>query len=291
MLLAQQQGFISVGELMNIFKHGFGENHLCGCRQPIRECPFWNAVADEAYGGMSNIDVSHIMNISPLGELDTIKMLTGWRAGAFGQEFDEYRELIARLYRAIHMVSGARVIVDASKKPAYTTVLKNIPFIDLYVIHLVRDSRAVAHSWQRKKRRLDATGSEHQQFITQSGAARSATRWARANLFTELLKPGTHYMRLRYEDYIGDIQGTLRKVVAFTGEHDALNDLQTEISEDRVQHAVWGNPVRFEKNITIQPDVKWQTEMTGMDKSIVSILTLPLLARYGYLRNGERTRQ
>ena len=70
----------------------------------------------------------------------------------------EYAENTGRLYTAIADTTGCDVIVDSSKWPQYGLLLsETLPF-DVYVLHLVRDPRAVAYSWQRRQSRLDRGG-------------------------------------------------------------------------------------------------------------------------------------
>ena len=64
------------------------------------------------------------------------------------------------LYSSIMARTGCSVIVDSSKFASYGHLLASNPAFDVRVIHLVRDSRAVAHSWQRRKRRTQATGAD-----------------------------------------------------------------------------------------------------------------------------------
>src|SRR5437773_2056276 len=59
--------------------------------------------------------------------------------------------ILGQIYHGIHTASGCRVIVDSSKLPAYGHVVSHLPEVDLYVVHLVRDPRATAYSWLRKK--------------------------------------------------------------------------------------------------------------------------------------------
>ena len=64
--------------------------------------------------------------------------------------FDVYCSRLAKWYNAIREVSGCSVIVDSTKGPPSATLLRLVPSIELSVIHLVRDSRGVAFSWQKK---------------------------------------------------------------------------------------------------------------------------------------------
>ena len=68
---------------------------------------------------------------------------------------DEYAEKTGMLYSAIADTTGCDVIVDSSKWPQYGLLLTERLPLDVYVLHLVRDPRAVAYSWQRRQSRLD----------------------------------------------------------------------------------------------------------------------------------------
>ena len=61
----------------------------------------------------------------------------------------DLRTAYARIYRAVAEVTGARVVVDASKGPALGQALAGAPGIDLRMLNVVRDPRAVAWSWNR----------------------------------------------------------------------------------------------------------------------------------------------
>jgi hypothetical protein len=52
-----------------------------------------------------------------------------------------------------------------------------------------------------------------------------------------------------------------------------------------VHHTASGNPMRFSTGrIAIRPDDAWREAMPRTQRRAVTALTLPLLARYGYLR-------
>jgi hypothetical protein len=50
-----------------------------------------------------------------------------------------------------------------------------------------------------------------------------------------------------------------------------------------VQHTVAGNPVRMQSGpVTLRVDDAWRGAMSARDRRLVTLLTFPLLARYGY---------
>src|SRR5205085_5528348 len=90
-----------------------------------------------------------------------------------------YAETVAQLYRSLRKTSGREVIVDASRFISYAHILETQPDIQLYVLHLVRDPRAVAFSWTRK--RVGTTASRVVQ-LRQQKPARAAIEWTFQNL-------------------------------------------------------------------------------------------------------------
>ena len=69
----------------------------------------------------------------------------------------QLRASYACIYRAVAEVTGARVVVDASKGPALGQALAGAPGIDLRLLNVVRDPRAVAWSWRRQVERPHAS--------------------------------------------------------------------------------------------------------------------------------------
>jgi hypothetical protein len=55
-----------------------------------------------------------------------------------------------------------------------------------------------------------------------------------------------------------------------------------------VGHSVAGNPMRFRQGlISLASDDTWKERLPSSDRRLVTALSLPALARYGYLR-GRR---
>jgi hypothetical protein len=189
-----------------------------------------------------------------------------------------------RLYEAVARVSGARVIVDSSKSPVYARMLSLLPALDLYVVHLVRDARAVVHSWSRPKASSNIIG---RPFMTPRPSLRVAEWWVINNLATELLcrrAPG-RYLRLRYEDLVDRPRESIESILGWLGE----STLELPFSSERTvrlseTHSVKGNPDRFRTGLVdLRLDDDWRRAMSASRRGLVTGLTWPLLRRYGYL--------
>jgi hypothetical protein len=202
----------------------------------------------------------------------------------------EYVDNLGRLYRTIQAITGSRVIVDISKFPSYGFVLGMVPSVDLRVVHLVRDPRAVAYSWLRKRVHPDP---ENAEYVPLRSPAASTLRWIARNLAAEALwrRSSKRYLMLRYEDFVAEPQQAVGQVLELVGEETAPRPhiVEHEVKLG-VNHNVWGNPNRFRTGtVEISPDKEWAYHMKPGDKKLITLLTLPLLIRYGYpLAAGER---
>ena len=131
------------------------------------------------------------------------------------------------MYRAIQSVSGSRVVVDTSKEPAYGYALGMVEGIDVRVLHLIRDPRAAAYSWTKKKRQPDSPDRE---FMHRKTPTQSAVLWDAWNGAIEALwrdKP-ENYLRLRYEDFIAEPRQSFEQILKLVDEEQADLPLEGE---------------------------------------------------------------
>ncbi|MGN6378195.1 MAG: sulfotransferase [Gaiellales bacterium] len=286
LLLANLPGFVAVGELRHLWQRGVVENQLCGCGEPFHECPFWHEVGERAFGGWDRADSSGAVELQ--GQVDRFRYLPLAVAPSlwppYRRRLDDYAERTARVYRAVAEVSGAEVIVDSSKTPAFAAVVDRIPDIPVHLIHLVRDSRGVAYSWRRRVRRPETSdGSDMPTY----GPSRIAVEWMVWNSVFEFLSPRRRRTRVRYETLVEDPQRDLARIAAEVGgptDEAAYGFVSDGIADIGVHHTVSGNRVRFRRGaLRLSVDTEWRARMAWRDRKLVSVLTWPLLLGYGYL--------
>ncbi|MGH2807866.1 MAG: sulfotransferase domain-containing protein [Actinomycetota bacterium] len=279
-VLGRVDGFFSAGEVRHLWIEGLVEGRRCGCGVPVPDCPVWQEILEEAFGS-DGIDVSELLHLR--AKVDRFFRIPQFVTGlprSFGRDVERYARLVGRLYRAIAVVTGASVIVDSSKDVSHGWLLTRVKEIDLHVVQLVRDSRATAYSWRRKKfnpgsgRNMDSWG-----------IVRSALEWSAINSLTHLMRHTRRpFSVVRYEDLAAWPAGTVSRVLSFVGEGDSdlpvSADGGVELDTD---HTVAGNPLRFDNGaIRIRPDVDWVQDMGRVDKALVGLLTYPSLHRYGF---------
>jgi hypothetical protein len=289
-LIGQLPGACAVGELVHLWQRGITDDERCGCGEPFRQCPFWQQVGKAAFGGWDEIDVSRVAALRARVDRNRfIPALARRRVRPDTRQLlAEYTSYYARVYAAVAGVSGCDLVLDSSKHASLAFCLRRAPDVDLRVLHLVRDPRAVAYSWSRQVRRPDT---DRPSYMTTYSPATAAVQWNIQNAaFGLLARTGCPTMRLRYEDFTAEPELTLRRIAGFAGlpAQDSYPFLTAGGAQVSARldgsHSVSGNPMRFTTGqVPISRDEKWQTHMPRARQQAVTALTLPLMAGYGYL--------
>ena len=286
-VLGSVEGFFSLGELIYIWDRCVRDDRRCGCGEAFSDCPFWAPIRA---AGMSGVDDSAIDRIVRVRESlgpggVTLRSHFATRPLS-GELIDEFVEAHLGIYRAIRDETGCRVIVDSSKWPGYGFVLSQMPGIEPYYLHLVRDPRPVAYSWQKKKI-YDASGKEPL-YMSRFSIVESCRLWNKWNIASEILlrRPPGRYLRLHYEDFVDRPRRTIEKIAEHIGESPSSLPFVSERDVRlAVNHAVGGNPSRFESGVvSIRRDDTWRQQMSSRQRSAVLALTWPFFLRYRYPR-------
>ena len=294
-VLGQVEGFVSVGEIHQIWDLYTDDNRLCGCGASLAACQTWAQVfarvcgsgVEEACATMVRLRarLSRLRRLLFAGVLDKYRFFTA--------QSEPYCRQLGELYRVIAAVSGCRVIVDSSKSPAYGYLLESVPDISLYVVHLVRDPRGVAYSWRKLKRdegwRNDGT---EVNYLPQGGLVRSSLEWNTVNIAAELLsRKSTRYLSVRYEDFVECPRLWVQKITNMVGGDGGSLPFVGEFAVQlKTSHTVAGNPSRFHHGtVQLRADDEWKARMGRRDQLTVTALTWPLLPTFGYsIRGGDR---
>lgn len=280
----QLPGIVAVGEVVHLWLRGLRDNELCGCGQPFHSCEFWESVGQAAFDGWDTLDAQAAVDLRYAVDRNRYLplLLRPSLSRSYHRRHAQYLDRLAALYRGIAEASGARVLVDSSKHASYALLLAQTPGIDLRVLHVVRDSRAVAHAWSRQVRRPEATNS----LMPTYGPLKASALWDVQNVVIEGLQRRHPYLRIRYEDFVSAPKDTLLQVASFAdpGETDpSLPFLDGDTIDLDVSHTVAGNPMRFTTGpVTVQKDERWQREMPTGSRRVVEALTVPLNRHYGY---------
>jgi hypothetical protein len=200
----------------------------------------------------------------------------------------EYTSMYERVYRAAAARAGADVVVDSSKHASLAFTLRWAEDLDLRVIHLVRDSPAVAHAWAKQVRRPEVIDAE--EYMPRFSPLEVSALYTAQNVAFDLLRRYRPVLRLRYEDLVADPAATIHRIRDFAGlpsRPDATAVLDG--APVAAAHTVAGNPLRFAAGpLVVRADERWRTAMPRRRRLLVSAATLPLRLRHGYLGGGRR---
>lgn len=277
----------SFGEVFHLWRRGLVQDTLCGCGLPFSDCGFWQNVGMAGFGGWGRVDARHIVDLQRSVERHRYipLMLAPHLTRGYRERLEEFEGVLGSLYRAIHDVAGGRIVVDSSKHASYAFILRRLPGVELRVIHMVRDPRGVAYSWSKKVRRPEVT--DREAFMPRHDPAEFGALWWGQNVVYDLLRStGTPTLRVQYERLADQPRAEIERILRFAGERvDAgtLDFIGDGFAELGATHSVSGNPMRFDTGrVPLRLDAEWKEKMPPRDRTIVSAITAPLLARYGY---------
>lgn len=282
-VLGEAPGLFSAGEVRFLWERGLVENRLCGCGVPLQSCGLWRDVLAVAFGD-GDMDAPRLVGLQQAEtRLRRLPRSLALGGGPPGGGTAELVSALGQVYAAIASVTQAKVIVDSSKLPAYGMLLERVPGIDLHLLHLVRDPRAAAFSWSRRKVQPDrgAFG-----YMEQLGPAKSAALWSVWNAAAEARwgRDPERYRRVRYEDFVARPAATVAGILEWLGEPGAGSAFtDADVVELGENHSVAGNPNRLHRGqVRLRLDSEWMSHMGSRDRLAVTASSWPLLLRYGY---------
>ncbi|GIH25375.1 sulfotransferase family protein [Acrocarpospora phusangensis] len=262
---------------MHLWRRGVQADEPCGCRQPFAQCPFWHKVGERAFGGWRPAKAERLQELRV--KVDRTRRVPVFALGLISREaqLTEYVASYHRIYAAAAEIVNGRVVVDSSKHASLAYCLSAI--MDLQVVHVVRDPRAVAASWRKRVARPEDGAP-----MARWTPVRTALHWLVQNLAFEMLRvKGVPVLRVHYEDLVEEPTRTLRRLadrldLAYgEGDLDFITGHEARLG---VAHTVSGNPMRFavgrirfrENHAHLPLPHRWA----------VTLITLPFLLRYGY---------
>ncbi|NUO99101.1 MAG: sulfotransferase [Nonomuraea sp.] len=268
-LLGELPGVVALGEVVHLWSRGVLAGEPCGCGAAFPACEFWRRVGKRAFGGWRPSVAERVLTLRQRVD----------RTRRIGRVAHPDLAAYARAYRKVYEAADAEVVIDSSKHASLAHCL-TAAGLDVRVVHVVRDPRAVAHSWRKLVERP-----EDGRPMTRWGPVRTALHWTAQNAGLELLaRRGAPVLRVRYEDLIADPARTLTSLATGLGlTTSELPFLDGTTARLGPAHTASGNPMRFHVGpIDLRRDDTWQAALPTRDRHLVTTLTWPLLTRYGY---------
>jgi hypothetical protein len=297
-ILGEVEGFFSGGEIRFLWDR-YLAGRFCGCGKAVGDCDVWSTVlapSTQSSTAGANAETINRWQHDAVRVKHTARILREDPEDIQRGPLGSYANEILDVYRALEKVTSARVIVDSSKRPSNGAVLRLLPDVDAYFVHLVRDPRAVVYSQSQVKANPDRTVPAEMPRVP---PARMALEWNALNMAAEAVRRKVdrdRYLLIRYEDFASDPVATVNQITAFVEEQPA--SLPIDASGKvflNVNHTVSGNPSRFERGVVqVRRDDRWLTSMPRGDYLLTTAVALPLLLKYHYpiravqRRNADR---
>jgi hypothetical protein len=289
-ILGQVPSFASAGEIRWLWSRGVRERRPCACGRAPADCPVWAPVVLRTLASVDDHDHDLALQEIIAAQSEVARLPHRLRVLRSASASDTswpalnlVRRTMGTACHSFAAASGARVVVDTSKRPHDAAVVAALPGISLHVLHVVRDPRAVAYSWRRAK---TFTVAGETRTMGTRGLPASASRWMSNSWGAEVLSrhvPEDRWLRLKYEDFCAAPFESFRAIMALLGEQGPSPFEGPDVVRLDPGHIVAGNPSRFTTGaVKIKVDEEWRRAMSRRDQRLVSLATYPLRRRYGY---------
>ena len=267
-VLGEVDSFFAAGEILYLSKQ-IALHESCECGMDLWQCPVWRPAFDAVFASREQAIAG--LRAGPWTRARDLPRLL-WHEQRGGDRLASYRSMLGELLRALRSVTGARVIVETSKRPGYGRVLAGAPGVEAYVVHLVRDPRATVYS------RLQAPWNAIPATV---GAAWTTWQWAIPYLWRERRD---RYIPLRYEDFVRAPRRAIENILALVDEApDALPFVDEHTVHLGSHHMPNGNENRFRSGpVALKASERWRAGLGRGDALVTTVATLPLLHHWGY---------
>lgn len=229
--------------------------HAIASRDPVLAQPGWLAtrVCYEAQTGAAFND----LNFGFPG----MATLLSWDAA----RVRAWATPLAAMMRSMLDATGKALIVDGSKSVQPLYLMHRSGLFRLRVLHLVRDGRAIVHSYQTKY----------------GGVSVGVKRWAKPSLAAVLLRrrfTGS-WLEVKYEELASEPEQTLRTICEFVDQRYGAEMLRYRSHE---WMGIGGNRLSKRADDTIHLDESWRRDMRPAVRVGFDVLCGALNRYYGY---------
>jgi hypothetical protein len=285
-ILSTIEGTAFAGELRRLYSRGLRPDRTCSCGRPHAECPVWSRllVPGAPYLDAGPEELRRVQRAAAPDRHPWIAALRYlWRSSTPLSETaaGRYLATYSDLHEAFARVTGTRVVINSSKTPAEAALLAFAPGLAVTFVQMVRDPRGVAFSFQRHARTSTRLAGH-------VAAIRAGSQWLARQLTNEMIRRrhGTdRWLVVRYERFVEDPRPTVEAVAKMLGSSPPVADLAPGIPITVPEaHGPDGSKRRrfVGTKVTLRSDDQWRTQLDRLDRVLVTLLTFPLLHRYGY---------
>lgn len=267
---------LAVGELHCLWRLS-ANSTTCSCGKRVADDPFWSAVLRRAGIGADAIAELRQLEAAVVRSANLASASFKLEKIAADPRVQSFLALQDRIFAALAVESGARVIVDSSKAGPRAWMLAINS--DSHIVHLYRDPTAVIASWRGRK--FDQGLNRNMQ---RPGVTQAAIDWSKVEYLARRLA------RVRPVDFVNyatlgtaprpTVDGILERLGVAPTPDSAWLDHRT-FQPAVPYHSVNGNPDRFDSRpVTVETRaIAW--DQHGMiDRLAIRSAGLGLRAAY-----------
>lgn len=208
LLLSQHSGVFNLGQYRHIWR-SYDKDEPCSCNEPLKGCSVYGRVITESYAAAKTPEISEMHNLEKAFYRDARRQFD-WanaevRAGLQQRHCDFLGKMEDVLNRIADNTDSAHLI-DSSKTPEMALAFSLLPNVELYLLNLIRDPRAVACSWHKRKGSLSTT-------------LKKTRDWLIRQRRLEAWKPelGARFLTVRYEDLAATPVNVMHEIATWSG--------------------------------------------------------------------------
>jgi hypothetical protein len=273
--LGEVPGFFAAGELIYLSRT-IALRDSCGCGEALTDCGTWTRILESAFAREDDAILGLGFENWWLATHNLPRLMLADRRG--DPDLERFRNALAAVCRAIAATTGAGVVVETSKRPTFGWLLRDAPGLDVYAVHLVRDPRATAYSWQRANL-----------WATPAGVGAAWTGW-HAAISLQWMRRHDRYLPVRYEDFVRAPRRVLLDVLALVGESGStLPFVDDHTLRLHPNHTVQANENRFRTgDVPVRADEAWRRQLPPRAALAAMATSWPLRLKWGYRLGGRR---
>jgi len=208
LILSQPEGVFNLGQVRDLWT-AWSVDATCSCGRTLKTCDIYGDLVPRVLTEAGFTDAKAVRKAQSAFRKDAERAVD-WSDPTTRRSLVEahgrFLSALQLLLQVITARTGATAFVDSSKSPEIALAFDLVEDVDLYVINLLRDPRAVACSWFKKK---------PGHFSVFKNMRTWATRQKRLSSWSAAL--AGRFLALRYEDYAASPRETLTGVAAFAG--------------------------------------------------------------------------
>ena len=285
MLLNVHPKVATAGELKAV-NLGDTDGYRCSCHVLLKECPFWADVNErmgqcghdfsiwDAQTHFDAIDSRYVQRL--LAPLVRSRMLESVRQAALALS-PAWREGRRRLIeRSVDLVNsyahaaGVEVVAESSKVGQRLLQLARHSELDIHVVRMIRDGRAVALTYMEPEKFADAKevalrgGGTGQSYDVKLSMSEAAREWRRSNEEAEALLPQINprsVTTVRYEELCADPVATLNRIYK-DASLEPIADIGRfkEVDHGRANFSIGAGQWRYRARVDAGISPKFQAE-------------------------------